>query len=86
MKKNKVVVHLMGHDYTLLTDQSTERVQRLARYVDRRLREVAITTRAGETVAPTLTAMMLAEELFRAQDENVRLKRELAAMQKEQKD
>ena len=86
MKKNKVVVHLMGRDYTLLTDQSTERVQRLARYVDRRLREVAITTRAGEAVAPTLTAMMLAEELFRAQDENVRLKRELAALQKEQKD
>ncbi|MGN0995315.1 MAG: cell division protein ZapA [Candidatus Ventricola sp.] len=86
MKKNKVVVHLMGRDYTLLTDQSAERVQRLARYVDRRLREVAITTRAGETMVPTLTAMMLAEELFRAQDENVRLKRELAALQPEQKD
>ena len=81
MKKNKVVVHLMGRDYTLLTDQSTERVQRLARYVDRRLREGAITTRAGEAVAPTLTAMMLAEELFRAQDENTRLKRELALLQ-----
>ena len=86
MKKNKVVVHLMGRDYTLLTDQSAERVQRLARYVDRRLREVAITTLAGETMVPTLTAMMLAEELFRAQDENVRLKRELAALQPEQKD
>ena len=86
MKKNKVVVHLMGHDYTLLTDQSTERVQRLARYVDRRLREVAITTRAGETMVPTLTAMMLAEELFRAQDENMRLKRELAALQPKKED
>lgn len=84
MKKNKVVIHLMGHDYTLLTDQQPEKVQRLARYVDRKMREVAITTRAGETMVPMLTAMTLADELFRAQDENTRLKRELSARQKEE--
>ncbi|MDO5298818.1 MAG: cell division protein ZapA [Clostridia bacterium] len=84
MKKNKVVIHLMGHDYTLLTDQQPEKVQRLARYVDRKMREVAITTRAGETMVPTLTAMTLADELFRAQDENTRLIRELSARQKEE--
>ena len=81
MKKNKVVVHLMGHDYTLLTDQSPEQVQRVARYVDRKLRETAITTRAAEPLVATLTSMTLADELFRAQDENVRLKRELLLLQ-----
>ena len=81
MKKNKVVVHLMGHDYTLLTDQSPEQVQRVARYVDRKLRETAITTRAAEPMVATLTSMTLADELFRAQDENVRLKRELVLLQ-----
>ena len=88
MKKNKVVVHLMGHDYTLLTDQSPEQVQRVARYVDRKLRETAITTRAAEPMVATLTSMTLADELFRAQDENVRLNRELLLLhsgaQKEQ--
>lgn len=83
MKKNKVVIHLMGRDYTLLTDEDAAQVQRLARYVDRRMREVSIMTRAGEGVVPTLTAMTLAGELFRAQDENARLKRELAALQPE---
>ena len=86
MKKNKVVIHLMGRDYTLLSDQPAEKVQRIARYVDRKMREVAITTRSGDTIAPTLTAMMLADELFRAQDENVRLKRELAALQPARED
>lgn len=86
MKKNKVVIHLMGRDYTLLTDEDTAQVQRLARYVDRRMREVSITTRAGENVVPTLTAMTLAGELFRAQDENVRLKKELAALQSRDKE
>lgn len=85
MKKNKVVIHLMGRDYTLLTDEDTAQVQRLAHYVDRRMREVSITTRAGENVVPTLTAMTLAGELFRAQDENVRLKKELAALQSRDK-
>ena len=85
MKKNKVVIHLMGRDYTLLTDEDTAQVQRLARYVDRRMREVSITTRAGENVVPTLTAMTLAGELSRAQDENVRLKKELAALQPKDK-
>ena len=80
MKKNKVVVHLMGHDYTLLTDQSPEQVQRVARYVDRKLRETAITTRAAEPMIATLTSMTLADELFRAQDENVRLKKELSLL------
>ena len=81
MKKNKVVVHLMGHDYPLLTDQSPEQVQRVARYVDRKLRETAITTRAAEPMVATLTSMTLADELFRAQDENVRLKSELLLLQ-----
>ncbi|MBP3427760.1 MAG: cell division protein ZapA [Clostridia bacterium] len=80
MKKNKVVVRLMGHDYALLTDQPTEHVQRMARYVDRKMREVAILSRATDSVAPILTTMTLADELFRAQDENTRLKKELAAL------
>ena len=86
MKKNKVVIHLMGRDYALLTDQPADKVQRLARYVDRKMREVAITTRAGETMVPTLTTITLAEELFRAQDENTRLKKELAARQLEEEE
>ena len=81
MKKNKVVVHLMGHDYTLLTDQSPEQVQRVARYVDRKLRETAITTRAAEPMVATLTSVTLADELFRAQDENARLTKELLLLQ-----
>lgn len=81
VKKNRVVIHLMGHDYAMLTDQPGEQVQRIARYVDRRMHELAITTRAGEQMTPVLTAMTLAGELFAAQDENNRLRREIAALE-----
>ena len=75
MNKNKVVVHLMGRDYTLVTDQQPDKVRRLSRYV----------TRAGENVLPVLTAMTLADELFTAQDEVNRLRRELDAAKAETK-
>ena len=85
MKKNKVFIQLMGREYALLTDQDAAQVQRLSRYVDRKMREVSLTTRAGESMVPMLTAMTLAGELFSAQDENTRLKKELAALQVERK-
>ena len=85
MNKNKVVVHLMGRDYTLVTDQQPDKVRRLSRYVDRRMRELAILTRAGENVLPVLTAMTLSDELFTAQDEVNRLRRELDAAKAETK-
>lgn len=85
MNKNKVVVHLMGRDYTLVTDQQPDKVQRLSQYVDRRMRELAILTRAGENMLPVLTAMTLADELFTAQDEVNRLRRELDAAKAETK-
>ena len=59
MKKNKVVIHLMGHDYPLLTEQEPEQVQRVARYVDRKLRETAITTRAADSMVATITSMTI---------------------------
>ena len=79
-EKIKVVVRLMGHDYTLVTDQPPAQVQRMAQYVDRKMREIAIVTRAQDSVVPILTCITLAEELFRSQDENNRLLRELAAL------
>ena len=78
--KNKVVISLMGREYALLTQESPAQVERVARYVDRKMREAAIASRAGDATVSALTAMTLAGELFRAQDENIRLKKELAAL------
>lgn len=85
MKKNRISVRLMGRDYSLLSDQSPERVQTVARYIDRKMRELQITARVPETVLPVLTALTVGDELFIAQQENIRLKRELAALSEEMK-
>ena len=80
MKKSKISVRLLGRDYSLLSDQPPERVQSVARYADRKMRELQITARVPETVLPMLTMLTIGDELFSAQQENQRLKRELAQM------
>ena len=81
MKKNKISVRLMGRDYSLLTDQTPQKVQTVARYVDRKMREMAITARVPDGALPVQTALTLGDELFNAQQENMPLKRELAQME-----
>ena len=73
--KRKVTLRIMGHDYTLVTDQTEEKVQRIARYVDRQMRELAIMTRAAEGMIPILTCMTLTEQLMELQGENNMLRR-----------
>lgn len=85
-KKNKVVVRLLGHNLPLLTDQEPESVQRVARYVDRKMQETMVSTHASDTAVAMLTAVTLADELIRAHDENTRLKKELMSMHLEKKD
>ena len=80
MKKNKISVRLLGRDYALLSDQPPERVQTVARYVDRKMKELQITARVPEAMLPMLTVMTIGDELFSAQQENIRLKKELAAL------
>ena len=80
MKKNKISVRLLGKDYSLLSDQPPERVQTVARYVDRKMRELQITARVPENALAMLTTLTIGDELFSAQQENQRLKRELAQL------
>lgn len=85
VNKNKVVIRVMGRNYPILTEQEPDQVQRVARYVDRKMREIAVGVRANDMALAVVSSMTLADELFRAQDENVRLKKELEKLLAEQK-
>lgn len=82
MEKRKVIVRLLNRDYTLVSDQPQERVQRIARYADRTLRDLSNTMRSQEVV-PILACVTLSEKLLTAQDENVRLRREIEALRQQ---
>ena len=80
MEKRKVNVRLLNRDYTLVSDQPEEQVQRIARYTDRVLRDLSVATRSQDSVVSILACITLAEELFAARDENVRLRREIESL------
>lgn len=77
MKKTKTVVKILGRDYTITGSDTEEHIQRVAAFVDRKMEELRMSTRLPEPMVSVLTAMNLADELIKAQDENTRLRGEM---------
>ena len=82
MEKQKTTVSVGGKEYTIVSSDSPEHMMRVAAYADRKLRESAAVSRLPLAQAGALTALNLADELMKAQDENPRLRRELIRLQK----
>lgn len=81
MAKIKTTVRVAGRDYTLVGGESEEQTRRVAICVDRKMTELALASRLDSQTVAVLTAMNIAEDLLKAQDENTSLRRELLSMQ-----
>ena len=80
MEKQKTTVHVAGKAYTLVSSDTPAHMNRVAAYVDRRITETMYAARMNRENVAVLTAMNIADELMKAQDENSRLRRELTAL------
>lgn len=83
MEKQKTVVTVGGKEYTLVSSDSPEYMNRVAAYVDRKLEEMSMATRLPSNMVATLTALNMADELMKSHDENSRLRREIAVLRAE---
>ena len=83
MEKIRTTVRIAGKDYTMSGYDSEDYVRRVALHVDRKIRELSMTTRMSSQDVAVLTAVLNADEMFKAQDENTRLRREMEALQAE---
>ena len=79
MEKTKTTVRIGGRDYTLTGTDPEEHIKRVAVYVDRKMEELLFATRLPQPMVAVLTAMNIADDLIKAQDENTRLRKELLA-------
>lgn len=77
MVKTKTTVRIAGRDYTMVGNDSEEHMHRVAVFVDRKMSELAVAGQLPSNMVPVLTAMNIADELIKAQDENTRLRNEL---------
>ena len=77
MEKIRVTVRIAGKDYTMSGYDKEEYVRRVAMYVDRKLQELSMATRMSIQDVSVLTAVTIADDMLKAQDEVNRLRREL---------
>ena len=74
---NRVVVTICGEDYTFVAEESSSYMQKVGAYVGDKMEEVLGSTRAGKTDAAVLTAVNIADELFKAQSAAEQLRRQI---------
>ena len=71
---NRVVMRICGQEFTFIAEESAEYVQRVGAYVGEKMQEVLSGGRVARTDAAVLTAVNIADELFRMRmtDEQLR--------------
>ncbi len=68
--KNKVVVKILGQEYTLISDDSREHMQRVSNLVDDKMRELYNSNKKMSTsMVAVLTALNTTDEYLKALDE-----------------
>ena len=82
-EKIRTTVRIAGREYTMTGTDSEEHMHRVAAYVDRKMEELTLTTRMPPNMVSVLTALNVADELLKSQDENARLRREMTAQQQQ---
>ena len=67
---SEVRVQIFGSEYRIASDKDPEHIREVASYIDQKMREVAsaLALRTRSTVA-VLTAVNLADELFKIEEE-----------------
>lgn len=82
MEKVRVVVKIAGKEYSMVSTDSESHVKRTAAYVDRKMTEIQVASRQAMPALSVLVALNIADELLKAQEENRRLRKELASIRK----
>lgn len=68
--KNKVIVRIMGQEYTLVSDDSREYMQRVSNLVDDKMKEITLANkRLSTSMIAVLTALNSTDEYLKMKDE-----------------
>jgi cell division protein ZapA len=79
-EKTKVNVLIAGNTYTIIGPESDEYIQRVGLYVDRKLSEVLRNNdKLSTSTAAILTAINIADDFFKAHENELSFKREIVS-------
>jgi len=86
MEKNKVKVLINGAEYTLVTSESAEYVQRVAVRVDRKFKEIRRENLAlTNNMVAILTAINMTDDYIKMEEEANNLRKQIAEYAKNEK-
>ena len=74
---NRVTMTICGDEYTLVADEKAEYMEKVGRLVDEKMSQLMEQARVGRSDAAVLTAINLADELYKAQEASENLRRQL---------
>ena len=74
---NRVVISICGVEYTFVAEESASYMQKVGSYVSEKMDEVLASAKVGRTDAAVLTAVTIADELFKAQSAAEQLRSEI---------
>lgn len=74
---NRVTMTICGDEYTLVADEQAEYMEKVGHLVDEKMSQLMEQARVGRSDAAVLTAVNLADELFKAQEASENLRRQL---------
>ena len=75
--ENRVVVSICGEEYTFVAEEAPSYMQRVGGYVSEKMDAVLAGAKVGRTDAAVLTAVNLADELFKEQAAAEQLRRQI---------
>ncbi|SHK12814.1 cell division protein ZapA [Paramaledivibacter caminithermalis] len=75
--KNRVIVKILGQEYTMVSDEPREYMQKVANYVDDKMVEIAEKNKKFSTaMVAVLTALNIGDEYFKLADDYHKIKGE----------
>ncbi len=66
--ENHVTVSICGEEYALVAEEAPSYMQKVGAYVNDKLDEMLVTAKVGRTDAAVLTAINIADELFKERE------------------
>ncbi|NMA65146.1 MAG: cell division protein ZapA [Clostridiaceae bacterium] len=82
-QKNKVTVYIAGNEYVIAGHETEEYIQKVALFVDQKLRDIAQKNHFLSTsMASVLASVNMADEVFRTREKLQETERELTELKK----
>jgi cell division protein ZapA len=74
---NRITISICGEDYTLVADENAAYMEKVGSYVSEKMGDVLQNAHVGRADAAVLTAVNIADELFKSQETAENLRRQL---------